>query len=134
MTDNLEVLCLEGLEKALIGYQMNADSNLLTLVYDYDATLELLRQLGYGQSEIVDFLEEIRNIDFVSPPVFVRLDEKAKSNVMRCAYGDRYYFDDDKRTIHWRDVEGRIWISYAIYGTSSRWIDDSAGKIGAIYM
>tara|TARA_B100000214_G_C23573472_1_gene448387 strand:+ start:154 stop:456 length:303 start_codon:yes stop_codon:yes gene_type:complete len=100
MTDNLEVLCLEGLEKALIGYQMNADSNLLTLVYDYDATLELLRQLGYGQSEIVDFLEEIRNIDFVSPPVFVRLDEKAKSNVMRCAYGDRYYFDDDKRTIH----------------------------------
>ena len=100
MTDNLEVLCLEGLEKALIGYQMNANSNLLTLVYDYDATLELLRELGYEQSEIVDFLEEIRNIDFVSPPVFVRLDEQARVNVLRCAYGDRYYFNDGERTIH----------------------------------
>jgi len=97
MTDNLEVLCLEGLEEALIGYLVNGSSGSPTLVYDYDASLRLLRELGYEQNEIIGFLDDILSIEFVSPPVFVRLDELAKVNILR---GDRYYFDNGNRTIH----------------------------------
>ncbi|MAD25001.1 MAG: hypothetical protein CMO44_12600 [Verrucomicrobiales bacterium] len=97
MTSNLEVLCLEGLEGALIGYQVNGSSGSPTLVYDYDTSLKLLQELGYEPNEILSFLEDIKHIDFVTPPVFVRLDEQAKLNLMR---GDRYYFDDGNRTIH----------------------------------
>lgn len=97
MTSNLEVLCLEGLEGALIGYQVNGSSGSPTLVYDYDTSLKLLQELGYEPNEIFSFLEDIKHIDFVTPPVFVRLDEQAKLNLMR---GDRYYFDDGNRTIH----------------------------------
>ena len=97
MTSNLEVLCLEGLEGALIGYQVNGSSGSPTLVYDYDTSLKLLQELGYEPNEIMSFLEDIKHIDFVTPPVFVRLDDLAKVNILR---GDRYYFDDGNRTIH----------------------------------
>lgn len=97
MRDNLEVLCLEGLEKALIGYQVSAKGKPPTLVYDYDTTIALLEEAGYAQNEIDGFLADIDSIDFVSPPVFVRLDELAKASILR---GDRYFFDDGNETIH----------------------------------
>ena len=96
MTDNLEVLCLEGLEEALIGYLVNGSSGSPTLVYDYDASLKLLRELGYEQNEIIGFLDDIKSIDFVSPPVLC----DSMSWQGKYLRGDRYYFDNGNRTIH----------------------------------
>lgn len=131
MTDSLEVLCLEGLEKALIGYQVSALGKPPTLVYDYDTAVALLVEAGFARNEIDGFLADIDSIDFLSPPVFVRLDELAKANILR---GDRYFFDDGNETIHWGNVSVGIRVSYAIYGPSSRWTDGSAGKAGAVYL
>ena len=97
MKDSLEVLCLEGLEEALLGYKVSVQGKAPTLVYDYDAAIALLENAGYEKNEINGFLADIDSIEFVSPPVFVRLDESAKSNILR---GDRYFFDDGNQTIH----------------------------------
>jgi len=97
MTDNQEVLCLEGLEKALIGYQVSVLGKPPTLVYDYDTAIALLKEAGYAKNEIDGFLADIDSLDFISPPVFVRLDELAKASILR---GDRYFFDDGNKTIH----------------------------------
>ena len=97
MYDNIEVLCLEGLEEALIGVQVRGDGQQPTLVYDYKATLRLLAAAGYEKNEIQGFLKDLANVDFVAPPIFVALDMNVSSQILR---GDRYYFDDGNHTLH----------------------------------
>jgi len=44
--DNIEVLCLEGLEEACIGYQVVQRGQTPVLVYDYETTIDVLRAGG----------------------------------------------------------------------------------------
>ena len=78
--NNIEVLCLEGLEDACIGYQVVLKGNAPVLVYDYAKTIEVLRASGYADDEIQEFVEEVTQVDYINPPIFVNFnDEMANS-------------------------------------------------------
>jgi len=71
---NVEVLCLSGLEHAIVGYQVTADKN-AGLVYDYEKTVAELQDRGYDEEEIESFFENIQMLPFPGPlPIFVKVD------------------------------------------------------------
>ena len=90
--NNIEVLCLEGLEDACIGYQVVLRGAAPVLVYDYAKTIAVLRASGYADDDIQEFLEEITQVDYINPPIFVNFNNEMANYI---AGGDRYYFDDD---------------------------------------
>ena len=95
--NNIEVLCLEGLEDACIGYQVVLKGNAPVLVYDYAKTIEVLRASGYADDEIQEFVEQVTQVDYINPPIFVNFNDEMTNYI---AGGDRYYFDDDEINTH----------------------------------
>lgn len=97
--NNIEVLCLEGLEDACIGYQVVLKGNAPVLVYDYAKTIEVLRAGGYADDDIQEFVERVTQVDYINPPIFVNFNDEMANYI---AGGDRYYFDDEinNHTLH----------------------------------
>lgn len=97
--NNIEVLCLEGLEDACIGYQVVLKGNAPVLVYDYAKTIEVLRASGYADDDIQEFVERVTQVDYINPPIFVNFNDEMANYI---AGGEKHYFDDEinNHTLH----------------------------------
>lgn len=93
----VEVLCLSGLEHAIVGYQVSADSS-AGLVYDYEKTIAELKDRGYDEEEIEDFFENIQMLPFPGTlPIFVKVDPTLGGAV---AETKTIVYDDRDTTYH----------------------------------
>lgn len=95
--DNIEILCLSGLEEAVLGYQVSLDQT-TALVYDYDKTLMVLEEHGYSDSDINEFFAKLSAAGLPgNVPVFVRIDPELRHEISK---DTKIIFDDKERTIH----------------------------------
>lgn len=77
MNNTVEVLCLDGLEAAIIGHSTR-DGETEVLVYDAALVDKLLVNLGYVDFDVVDFekhLIEAEGVTGENRPIFVFLDK-----------------------------------------------------------
>lgn len=83
MKHTVEVLCLDGLEAAIIG-QTTRDGKTEVLVYDATVVNKLLVELGYVDFDAFDFerqLIETEGVESRRRPVFVYLDDNVKDRI-----------------------------------------------------
>lgn len=83
MKHTVEVLCLDGLEAAIIG-QTTRDGKTEVLVYDATVVNKLLIELGYVDFDAFDFerqLIETGGVESRRRPVFVYLDDNVKDRI-----------------------------------------------------
>lgn len=84
MKNTVEVVCLDGLEAAIIG-QTTRDGKTEVLVYDAALVSKLLLQLGYIDFDAFDFemqLIETDGVETQKRPVFVYLDRDVKDRLV----------------------------------------------------
>jgi len=83
MKHTVEVLCLDGLEAAIIG-QTTRDGKTEVLVYDATTVNKLLIELGYVDFDAFDFEKQLIETEAVESrkrPVFVYLDSNVKDRI-----------------------------------------------------
>lgn len=95
--DKIEIVCLSGLEEAVLGYQVGLDQA-TALVYDYEKTVMVLEEHGYSESDINDFFGNLSAAGLPgNAPVFVKIDPKLRHEMSE---ETQIIFDDKERTIH----------------------------------
>lgn len=84
MNNTVEVLCLDGLEAAIIGHTTR-DGETEVLVYDAVMVERLLLSLGYVDFGVFDFekqLIEYEGLSSQNRPVFVYLDTSIQDKLV----------------------------------------------------
>jgi hypothetical protein len=91
MNTTVEVLCLDGLEAAVIGHTTR-DGETEVLVYDAAMVDKLLTGLGYVDFDVYDFEQQLiehKGLSSNKRPIFVFLDKAIQDKIIDLPFARR---------------------------------------------